>query len=308
MRGTGVHHSEKAVNEMSTTVNSPSNITCPTQLLQAANETYAYRRFGGGAAPPLVCLQHFTGTLDNWDPAVTDVLASGREVILFDNAGIGRSTGKVPETISKMAAHALAFLDALDLTRVDLLGFSLGGMVAQELALARPSLVRKMLLVGTGPEGGEDIMRMDSPDLKKIFDSNLPGAQRLVKLFFASSASSQAAGEAFIARLSQRKEDRDPVSGPEVAKAQVASFRAWEAFTGERFAKLRKIGQPCLVASGVFDIMIPVKNSYMLSKKLPNAVLLTYPDSGHGSLFQFHESFTRQVAAFLASDSPFAPY
>jgi pimeloyl-ACP methyl ester carboxylesterase len=296
------------MNEMSITLNTPSNITAPTQFLQASNETYAYRRFGGGAAPPLICLQHFTGTLDNWDPAVTDVLGSGSEIILFDNAGIGRSTGKVPETIPKMAAHALAFLDALDLTRVDLLGFSLGGMVAQELALARPSLVRKMLLVGTGPEGGEDIMHFDSPDLNKIFNSNLPGPQRLVKLFFAPSASSQAAGEAFIARLSRRTEDRDPVSGPEVAKAQVASFRAWEAFTGERFAKLRKIAQPCLVVSGVLDIMIPVKNSYFLSQNLPNAVMLTYPDSGHGSLFQFHESFTRQAAAFLASDSPFAPY
>ena len=294
-----------------TTLNSltsSSNITAPTQFLQAANETYAYRRFGGGEAPPLVCLQHFTGTLDNWDPAVTDVLACGREVILFDNAGIGRSTGKVPETIQGMAAHALAFLDGFGITRVDLLGFSLGGMVAQEVALARPSLVRKMLLVGTGPEGGEDIMRMESPVLKEIFNSSLPGPQRLAKLFFAPSPSSQVAGEAFIFRLSLRKEDRDSVSGTEVAKAQLASFRAWEAFTGERFAKLRKIAQPCLVVSGVFDIMIPVKNSYMLSQNLPNAVLLTYPDSGHGSLFQFHDSFTRQAAAFLASESPFAPY
>lgn len=293
---------------MATSLTIPGSVTAPTQFLQAAYETYAYRRFGGGAVPPLICLQHFMGTLDNWDPAVTDVLAGEREVILFDNAGIGRSTGKVPETIQGMAAHALAFLDALGLTRVDLLGFSLGGMVAQEVTLARPSLVRKLLLGGTAPEGGEDIMHLDKPELKMIFDSNLPGPQRLQKLFFAPTVSSQAAGEEFIARISRRKEDRDPVSGPEVAKAQLASFRAWEAFTGERFANLRKITQPCLVVSGVFDIMIPVKNSYMLSQNLPNAVLLTYPDSGHGSLFQFHESFTRQAAAFLASDSPFAPY
>ena len=129
-----------------------------------------------------------------------------------------------------------------------------------------------------------------------------------MKLFFAPSASSQAAGEAFIARLAQRNQDREPASGPEVAKAQIAAFRAWESFTGERFAKLRKIGQPCLVVSGVFDILIPVRNSYLLSEHLPNAVLLTYPDSGHGSLFQFHEFFTRQAAAFLGSDSQFAPY
>lgn len=293
---------------MSTLMIATSNVTAPTQFLQVKNETYAYRRFGGGAARPLVFLQHFMGTLDNWDPAVTDPLAAGREVILFDNAGIGRSTGKVPETVQGMAAHALAFLDALGLERADLLGFSLGGMVAQEIAIARPSLVRKMLLVGTAPEGGEEIMRMEKPELKTIFASNLSSSQRLVKLFFAPTASSQAAGEAFTARLSQRNQDREPTSGPDVAKAQVAAFRAWEAFTGERFAQLREISQPCLVASGVFDILIPVKNSYLLSEHLPNSVLLTYPDSGHGSLFQFHESFTRQAASFLASDSKCAPY
>ena len=293
---------------MSTLMAAPSNITAETQILQVQNETYAYRRFGGGSPHPLVFLQHFTGTLDNWDPAVTDALASRREVILFDNAGIGRSTGKVPETVQDMAAHALAFLDALGLERVDLLGFSLGGMVAQEVALARPSLVRKMLLVGTAPEGGEEIMRLEKPEPKRIFASNLSASQRPVKLFFAPSASSQAAGEAFIARLAQRNQGREPVSGPEVAKAQLAAFRAWEAFTGERFAKLRKIGQPCLVVSGVFDMLIPVRNSYLLSEHLPNAVLLTFPDSGHGSLFQFHESFIRQAAAFLASESQFAPY
>ena len=293
---------------MSTLTIVPSNVTAPTQFLQVKNETYAYRRFGGGAAHPLVLLQHFTGTLDNWDPAVTDALASGREVILFDNTGIGHSTGKVPETVQGMAAHALAFLDAVGFERVDLLGFSLGGMVAQEIALARPSLVRKMLLVSTAPEGGEEIMRMEEPAVKTVFASNLTASQRLVKLFFAPSASSQAAGQAFIARLEQRKQDREPASAPAVAKAQIAAFRAWESFTGERFAKLRKIGQPCLVVSGVFDILIPVRNSYLLSEYLPNAVLHTYPDSGHGSLFQFHKSFTRQAAAFLASDSQFAPY
>jgi pimeloyl-ACP methyl ester carboxylesterase len=293
---------------MSTLIIAPSNVTAPTRFLQVKNETYAYRRFGGGAAHPLVFLQHFMGTLDNWDPAVTDPLAAGREVILFDNAGIGRSTGKVPETVQGMAAHALAFLDALGLERADLLGFSLGGMVAQEIAIARPSLVHKMLLVGTAPEGGEEIMRMEKPELKTIFASNLSSSQRLVKLFFAPTASSQAAGEAFTARLSQRNQDREPTSGPDVAKAQIAAFRAWEAFTGERFAQLREISQPCLVASGVFDILIPVKNSYLLSEHLPNSVLLTYPDSGHGSLFQFHESFTRQAASFLASDSKCAPY
>jgi pimeloyl-ACP methyl ester carboxylesterase len=274
-----------------------SNITAPTQFVETKLEKYAYRRFGSGPGLPLLCLQHFTGTLDNWDPAVTDPLASGREVILFESAGIGRSTGEVPASIPGMASHALAFTDALGLTQVDVLGYSLGGMVAQEIALERPSLVRKMLLVGTAPEGGEDIMHMEKPELKKITDDpNLPGLQRLVKLFFASS---QAAGEAFIARLAQRKQDREPISGPNVAKAQITAFRAWEAITGERFAKLRKISQPCLVVNGVFDNMIPVRNSYMLSEHLPNATPLTYLDAGHGSLFQFHDSFVRQASLFL---------
>ena len=286
----------------------PSNVTAATKFVQVRNATYAYRRFGGGSTAPLVCLQHFMGNLDNWDPAISDVVASGREVILFDNAGIGRSTGKVPETVEGMAADALAFMDALGVERVDLLGFSLGGMVAQEIALVRPSLVRKMLLVGTAPEGGEEIMRIEKPALKTIFASNLTGSQRLVKLFFAPSASSQSAGVAFTARLAQRYQDREPASGPEIAKAQIAAFHAWESFVDERFAKLRKICQPCLVVTGVFDILIPVRNSYLLSEHPPNAVLLTYPDSGHGSLFQFHESFRRQATAFLASDSQFAPY
>ena len=177
------------------------------------------------------------------------------------------------------------------------------GMVAQEIALERPSLVRKVLLVATAPEGGEDIMHMEKPELKKITDDlNLPGLQKLVKLFFAPSASSQAAGEAFIARLAQRKQDREPISGPNVAKAQITAFRAWETFTGERFAKLRKMSQPCFVVNGVFDNMIPVRNSYMLSEHLPNATLLTYPDAGHGSLFQFHDSFVRQASLFLGSE------
>ena len=143
----------------------PSNSTAATRFIEAKLETYAYRRFGGGTAPPLVFLQHFTGTLDNWDPGVTDALAQGREVILFESAGVGRSTGEVPETIQEMATHLLSFADALGLTEVDLLGFSLGGMVAQQAALDRPSLVRKMLLVGTAPEGGEDIMHLEKPEL-----------------------------------------------------------------------------------------------------------------------------------------------
>jgi pimeloyl-ACP methyl ester carboxylesterase len=286
-----------------------STTTAPTQFLQAGGETYAYRRFGSGSGLPLVFLQHFTGTLDNWDPAVTDPLASGREVILFESAGLGWSTGKVPETVAGMARHALAFLDGLNLRSCDVLGFSLGGMVAQRMAQDRPSIFRRMILVGTAPRGGEDIMHLEKPSLAKYLgDPNLKGYKVLQKIFFAPTESSQAAGAAFIDRLSQRTEDREPISGPAVAQAQMAAFRDGEKFIGGRFADLKSILHPTLVVNGIYDEMIPVQNSYWLSANLPNAVLLTYPDSGHGSLCQFHESFTRQAAAFLASDSKFAPY
>jgi pimeloyl-ACP methyl ester carboxylesterase len=291
------------------TIDRASNTTASTQFLAVKNEKYAYRRFGNGSRPPLLLLQHFTGTLDNWDPAVTDPLAERGELILFESAGIGRSTGKVPETVAGMAEHALAFLDGLGLNTCDVLGFSLGGMVAQQMALERPSIFRKMILVGTAPRGGEDIMHLEKPSLSKFLqDPSIKGYAMLQKIFFAPTASSQVAGEAFVNRLMERREDREPVSGPEVAKAQMMSFRDWEKFTGKRFADLAAIRQPTLVVNGIHDEMIPIANSYWLAENLPNAVLLAYPDSGHGSLFQFHESFTRQAKAFLASDSPFAPY
>src|SRR5512133_3728825 len=286
-----------------------SNVTAPTQFLQVENETYAYRRFGNGVGLPLLLLQHFMGTLDNWDPEVTDRLASVREIVLFDNAGVGRSSGNVPKTVAGMAMHALAFMEGLGVSACDVLGFSLGGMVAQQMAQDRPSIFRRMILVGTAPRGGEDIMHLEKPSLAKYLgDPTLRGYAVLPKIFFAPTESSQAAGEAFIRRLAQRKEDLEPPSGPEVSQAQRAAFRDWEHFTGRRFASLKSIGQPVLVVNGIHDEMVPVSHSYWLSENLPNAVLLTYPDSGHGSLFQFHESFTRQATAFLASDSPFAPY
>jgi pimeloyl-ACP methyl ester carboxylesterase len=293
---------------MSVTITA-SNITAATQFLNTGNHSYAYRRFGTASGRPLLCLQHFTGTLDNWDPAVTDPLALGREVILFDSAGVGRSTGEVPPTVGGMATHALAFIDGLGLSECDMLGYSLGGMVAQVIARQRPSVIRRMILVGTAPRGGDDIMHLEKPSLAKFLrDPSLRGYAVLQKIFFASTDSSQTAGHLFITRLAQRRDDLDRPSGPEVAAAQMAAFREWEHFAGERFSDLAPIGQPTLVVNGIHDEMIPIANSYRLAENLPNAVLLTYPDSGHGSLFQFHESFARHAAAFFASDSPYAPY
>jgi len=290
-------------------INTASNITAPTQILQVDDQSYAYRRFGYGPGIPLLCLQHFTGTLDNWDPAVTDPLAIGREVILFDNAGVGRSTGEVPETVAEMARHAIAFLDGLGVRTCDVLGYSLGGMVALQMVQERPTIVRRMVVVGTAPRGGEDIMHLEKPSLaKRIQDPANRGYDVLKKIFFRPSPASQAAAEAFVSRLSQRKDDLDPPSGPQVANAQMAAFREWEQFEGPRFNELKAIRHPTLVVNGVGDEMIPVSNSYWLSENLPNAVLLTYPDAGHGSLFQYPESFTRHTAAFLASNSESAVF
>ena len=286
-----------------------SNTIAPTRLIDANGHSYAYRRFGDGPGLPLLFLQHFTGTLDNWDPAVTDPLATGREVILFDNAGVGRSTGEVPDSVAGMATHALAFLDALGIETCDVLGYSLGGMVALQMVQDRPSTFRRMVLVGTAPRGGEDIMHLEKPSLaKRIQDPANRGYDVLKRIFFTSSPSSQAAAEAFAQRLSRRREDLDPPAGAKVAGAQMAAFREWERFEGSRFADLLSVSHPTLVVNGVRDEMIPVSNSYRLSENLPNAVLLTYPDAGHGSLFQYPESFTRQTASFLSSLSESAAF
>jgi pimeloyl-ACP methyl ester carboxylesterase len=276
-----------------------SNTSAPTKYVTAGDNTYAYRRFGSGAGLPVLFLQHFTGTLDNWDPAVTDPLAQDRPVILFESPGIGRSNGKVPETVAGMSDHALRFLDALGLTRVDVLGFSLGGMVAQVIALKRPAVLRKIVLAGTGPAGGVGVA-MDGPDLLKIFgDQKMPPSEKLLKLFFETTETSQSAGRQFVERLARRKKDIDTPTTADAAGAQLAAMAAWAKSGGEDHAELKKITQPALVTNGNNDIMIPTVNSFTLSAHLPNAQLIIYPDSGHGALFQHAGAFTSHVSEFL---------
>ena len=282
-----------------TTTETASNTTAPTKFVTVGENTYAYRQFGVGQGLPLVFFQHFTGTLDNWDPAVTDRLARDRSVVLFENAGIGRSNGKVPETVATMADHAMKFLDAIQLTRVDVLGFSLGGMVAQVIALKRPRLLRRIILAGTGPEGGVGVA-MDRPEFLKIFvDQKMPPSEKLLKLFFETTETSQSAGRRFVERLARRTKDIDTPTNAEAAGAQLAAMAAWAKSGGEDHADLKKITQPALVINGNNDIMIPTVNSFTLSAHLPNAQLIIYPDSGHGALFQHAGAFTSHVSEFL---------
>src|SRR6266436_771616 len=223
-------------------VSSPTYLSSSarTQLLEAkGGARYAYRRFGSGAGTPLLLLQHFTGTLDNWDPAVTDSLAQGRPVILFESGGIGRSSGNVPETVAGMADQALKFVEALGLIQIDVLGFSLGGMVAQVMALKRPALLRRIILTGTGPEGGVGVA-MDRPELLKVFVyQKMPMNEKLLKLFFATSETSHSAGPQFVQRLARRTEDKDTPTSAEAAGAQLAAMADWAKSGGEPYADLK---------------------------------------------------------------------
>ena len=280
-------------------ISTASNTVAPTQFVMAGDNTYAYRQFGSGSGLPLLFLQHFTGTLDNWDFAVTDPLARDRQVILFESPGIGRSNGNVPETVVGMADHALKFLDVLGLTRMDVLGFSLGGMVAQVMALKRPALLRRIILAGTGPAGGVGTA-MDKPQLLKIFgDQKMPSDEKLLKLFFETTETSQSAGRQFVGRLARRTEDKDTPTTAEAAGAQLVAMAAWARSGGEDHTDLRQIAQPVLVTNGNHDIMIPTINSFTLSEHLPNAQLIIYPDSGHGALFQHAGAFASHVSEFL---------
>lgn len=272
-----------------------THVTAPTRFVEVNGIRYAYRRFGAETGTPLVFLQHFRGGLDNWDPLVTDGLAQGRPVILFNNAGVASSSGETPDTIDAMGDHVAAFVNALGLTQVDVLGFSIGGFVAQAFVLRHPHLVRKVVLVGTGPRNGEPAT---DPKILKVAGSPVPGLEDFLFLFFALSETSQAAGKAFWERRHQRK-DQDPPSSLQTAQAQVAALVEWRQPRGERYADLKTISQPTLVVNGNNDIMVPTINSFTLSQNIPGAQLIVYPDSGHGSHFQYPKLFVTHTQLFL---------
>ena len=273
--------------------------SAPTQFVDASGTRFAYRRFGNPIGTPIVLLQHFMGNLDNYDPAIADALGQGREVILTDNAAVGLSTGAAPETVAGMARDAASLIDALSLEQVDLFGFSMGGYVAQQLVVDRPELVRRLILVGTGPRGGDGMAQL-APDTAPLFGKAYdPQVLMWLPIFFSPSEASQAAGRRFLERIRARTEDRDaPVSETTVAAHSTAA-REWGAAAPGSFDYLKGITQPALVVNGSNDIVVPTINSYILQQNLPNAELILFPDSNHGSHFQFHESFVEYITGFI---------
>lgn len=266
-----------------------------TEFVEGKNAKYAYRSVGANSgALPLLLLQHFTGTLDGWDPLVVNGLATTRRIIPFDNVGVGSSSGTTPDNVAQMALDAHDFISAMGFQKIDLLGYSLGGMVAQQLAAHHPGLVRRLVLVGTAPQGGEEhLMKVlaDARARKDIPDSRLD-------LFFTKSEASKAAGLAYLDRIN-RKINSDPPATPQIANAQAKALISWCATKDASNSILDAIDHPVLIVNGSNDTMLPADNSYFMFKHLPNAQLILYPDAGHGSLFQYHEFFVPQVELFL---------
>ena len=271
--------------------------TAPTQFVEANGIRFAYRRFGKTGGVPLVFNQHFRGTMDYWDPEATDGLAKNREVILFNNAGVSSSSGQVPTSFQEMGANAIAFIKALGLTEIDVLGFSIGGMVAQEITVQGSDIVRRLILVGTGPRGAD----MSTSKSAEIFAGAYDPPEHLwLAVHFSPSRSSRAAGLAFLKRKLLRR-DRDPEVSEEAAAAQREAIGKYIAPGDGVLDYLRDIRQPTLVVQGSNDVIIPTVNSYILQQNLPNAQLILYPDANHGSFYQYPELFVSQAHQFLAA-------
>jgi pimeloyl-ACP methyl ester carboxylesterase len=259
---------------------------------------YRYRRFGNGASRPLVLLQHFRGNLDNWDPALLDALAQGREVIAFDNVGVGASTGVVPPTVTAMAHDAITFTSALDLNRVDLLGFSLGGFVAQEVALIRPDLVERIVLAATAPRGGAGMHGWATDIIEAVGGSETSGEQ-LLHAFFTKSEDSRKSGAEFLGRIFARTEDRDEPTDWATRTAHYDAIAEWGIPNHGVLERLRGITHPVFVANGDDDRMILPRFTHLLGGLLPDATVKIYPDAAHGFLFQHHAEFAADTAHFL---------
>lgn len=268
----------------------------PTRTVTAGGVTFAYRELGPRSGVPVVFLTHLAAVLDNWDPRVVDGIAAKRRVVTFDNRGVGASTGSTPRTIQAMAKDAVTFVRALGFDRVDLHGFSMGGMIAQVIAQTDPDLVRRLILTGTGPAGGEGIKNVTLlshlDTVRGLFTLQDPKQF----LFFTRTAAGRQAGKEFLARLKERTQDRDKAISPISYSNQLKAIHRWGL---ERPQDLSVIRQPVLVANGESDRMVPSQNSYDLARRLPNSELVIYPDAGHGGIFQFHREFVATAVEFL---------
>lgn len=269
----------------------------PTRSLRVGDIDVAYRVLGPRTGVPVIFLNHLAAVLDNWDPRVVDGIAAERQVVVFDNRGVGASTGSTPRTIEVMAQDAVAFIEALGFEQVDLLGFSMGGMIAQVIAAEHPHLVRKLILAGTGPAGGEGITNVTRLAHLDTVRGLLTLQDPKQFLFFTRTPTGRRAGKAFLARLKERTTDRDKRIAVRAYLAQLAAIHRWGQ---QPPADLSAVYQPTLVANGESDRMVPTTNSVDLANRLPNADLVIYPDAGHGGIFQFHHEFVERANAFLA--------
>jgi len=270
----------------------------PNKLVSAANGVdYAYREAGDGGVP-LVLLQHFRGNLDSWDPALVDALASGRRVVAFDNTGVGGSSGKTPDTVGQMARDAIAFIAALGLGQADILGFSIGGFVAQEIALIRPSVVRRLIVASSAPQGAAG---MHGWAAKVIGAVGTPqtSPEGFAGVFFTRSPASRQAGQESLRRMYARTEDRDTPATWQTREAQYDAVCTWGIPDHALLQRLSTLEMPVFVASGDSDPMILPHYSHLLAGLIPQARVKIYPDSAHGFLFQHHAEFARDVDEFL---------
>lgn len=278
-------------------VSSAAFQNAPTHRVTVTGDRFVYRDLGPREGVPVILLNHLGATLDNHDPRIVDGLAAKHRVIAFDNRGVGGSGGTTPTSVAAMARDAVAFVRAMGFDTADLLGFSLGGFVAQEIALTQPSLVRRMILTGTGPAGGDGIGRVTGLTLRAMLKGAMTAKDPKYYLFFTRTAHGREAAKAFLARLKERHEDRDRPMAIGSFRAQLKAIHAWGRQAPQNLAA---ITQPVFVANGDEDLMVPTANSLDLAERIPGARLTIYPDAGHGGIFQNHRAFVAETLAFLA--------
>src|SRR3954468_7630057 len=267
-----------------------------THRLWAGGVKFAYRELGPSTGVPVVFLTHLAAVLDNWDPRVVDGIAAKHRIVTFDNRGVGASSGSTPTTIEEMARDAVTFIGALGFDQVDLFGFSLGGMIAQVIAQEEPQLVRKMIIAGTGPAGGDGIEKVTRITYLDAARGLLTRQDPKQFLFFTRTPTGRRAGKEFLARLEERTKDRDKAISIGSFRAQLTAIHRWGQ---QQPADLASIHQPVLVMNGDSDKMVPTKNTVDLDERLPNSQIVLYRDAGHGGVFQFHEDFVKRALEFL---------